>query len=191
MARTVEQYRDFVLALLPQGHAWSRDPDTELANLCEAVGEEFRRIELRVDALIEESDPRTVYELIDEWEKDWGLPGHCYVPQTLQERRNVLVNKMVSVEDQSRQTYIDRAAQIGYTITITEYASGDSVPGHAEIPAADAAYVIQVNAPLDNQQFLHCGDPIGEPFSTWGNELLECDLSGIKQAHKILIFSYT
>lgn len=191
MARSVEQYQQLLIALLPRGAAWPTEPDSELGKLMLGVAEECRRIEQRIDTLIEESDPRTVFELIDEWEKDWGLPSKCVQPTTLQERRNVLTNKMIGIPNQSRQTYIDRAAQLGYSITITEYAAGDTVPGQPQIPAADAAYVLQINAGATTQQFLRCGEPIGQHFSTWGNELLECGLNAIKQSHRILIFSYT
>lgn len=192
MAGTVEEYRDLLLMLLPVGSAWPRELDSDIAKLFTGVAEEFARIDGRAEVLLGESIPSQTFELISDWENDWGLPGCCAgTPEAITERQGVLVNKILGVEDQSRQTFIDRAAQLGHVITITEYAPGESVPGHSEIPAPDACYVIQVNATLDNQVYRQCGGAMGEPFSTWGNQQMECALREILQAHKILIFSYS
>jgi uncharacterized protein YmfQ (DUF2313 family) len=191
MARSVDDYRDLLLMLLPVGDAWSRDVDSDIAKLFKGVAEEFVRIDGHAELLLKESVPSGVTALIEEYEKDWDLPGKCIAPGTVNERRNVLVNKVIGIRDQSRQTYIDRAARLGVAITITEYAPGDSVPGHAEIPTPDACYVIQVNAALTNQVFRVSGSATGEAYSTWGNAQMECALREILQAHKILIFSYS
>lgn len=192
MARTVGQYRDMLLLLLPRGDVWRAESDSALHKIATAVGAEYRRIEQFAENLVEESDPRTVVDLIGEWETDWGLPTDCTGPlTTLTERRNALVNRIVGIADQSRQTYIDRAAQVGYTITITEYVAGDSVPGLPAMPVADAAYAVQINAPLNSIQYRQCGQPHGELFAAWGNELLECTLNEISLAHHTLLFSYT
>ena len=189
MARRLAQYRDQLLVLLPRGAIWSQDG--ELADYCQAIAEEFRRLEFRAELLVEESDPRTVFELIDEWEKDWGLPDACLgALPLLPDRRDVLTNKIVNIANQSRQTYINRAAKLGYTITVTEYSSGDAIPGHPEIPIADAAYAVQINSALDTILYRHCGDPCGEPFASWDNLLLECSLKAIQQSHQLLLFSY-
>ena len=175
--------------LLPRGDIWDGETFAELA---EAMAPEQRRLEQMIELLVEESDPRTCSQLIDEWEIDWDLPTICTGPlETLQLRRNALVNRMVGIPDQSRQTYIDRADQVGYAITITEFSAGDAVPGHGEIPAADSAFAVQINASTDTYQHRVCGSPCGEPLATWGNELLECTLSEISQSHHLLLFAYT
>lgn len=192
MARSLEQYRDLFLLLLPRGDAWDKEPDGIWSKLGMAVAEECRRIELRQEGLVDESNPRTVFDLIDEWEKDWDLPTDCTGPlATLQERRNALEARMVGIANQSRQTYIDEASKVGYPITITEYAAGDAIPGHPEAPAADAAYWLQINAGATTVQDRTYSAPYGEPYASWGNELLECTIKQISQAHEILIFSYT
>lgn len=193
MARTLEQYRNLFLLLLPVGDAWDKSPDGIWGQLGMAVAEECRRIELRQENLVEEADMRTVVDLINEWEDDWDLPSECTGPlATLAERRKALENRIVGIANQSRQTYIDVAAAAGYSITITEYAAGDSIPGAPSAPAADAAYWLQINAPLNTLQYREYSAALyGEPYAAWGNQFLECTLSAISQAHEILIFSYT
>lgn len=186
MPRTAEQYRDSLMLLLPKGDIWA---GADIEQLMTAVAPEYQRMESRMEDLLDESDPRSVADLIDDWERDWGLPTNCTGPLALlSERRNALVNRMIGIPDQSRQTYIDRAVQVGYVITITEFSAGDVVPG---IPAADAAFAVQINAPLDTVQARTMGSPMGEAFSSWGNTLLECSLNEIAQSHHFFIFSYT
>lgn len=190
MARTLEQYSELVLMLLPRGDVWSRDG--ELAAIATAIAEECVRVELLANQLIEESDTRSVVDLIDEWETDWGLPTQCTGPlATLQLRRDALTTRFVGIANQSRQTYIDRAASVGYAITITEYSAGDAVPALPSLPAPDSAFAVRINAPLDTVQQRVMGSPMGEAFASWGNELLECTLNEIQQSHHILIYSYT
>ncbi len=190
MARTLENYRELVLMLLPRGDAWQGHADIEA--YATAVAEEFVRVDARALQLLNESLPSRVTELIGEWEEDHGLPDSCAkIAETLVERRNVLINKIRGIEDQSRQTYIDRAAQLGYTITITEFAPGDDIPGYPTVPTSDAAYFIQINAPLSGYVHRRCGEPLGQLFASWVIEQMECALQQIKQSHMTLIFSYT
>lgn len=192
MALTLEQHRDALLLLLPRGSAFTRDKNGDIAKVFTGFAEELKRFDERIDALIEESDPRTVIELIDDYENDWGLPTDCTGPLiTLAQRRQALVDRIVNIADQSRQTYIDRAADLGFVVTVTEYSAGDSVPGHAEIPAADAAFVVQINAGLEGFQRRVFGGPHGEPYSVFGNALLECGINQIAMTHHVIIFSYT
>ena len=190
MARSLEQYRHMLLALLPRGYAWPADG--ELGDISIALGEELKRIEERAEGLIDESDPRSVIELIDDWENDWGLPDPCLGHAgTLQQRRELLTNKIVGIANQSRQTYIDRAADLGYAITITEFTEGDTVPGHPQIPAIDAAYILQINSTVNTIDPRSYSAFYGEAYASWGNEILECALNAIKQSHRLLIFNYS
>lgn len=189
MPRSVEQYTEALMLLLPRGEIW-REANVE--QLAASIAPEFRRIESRIEDLIEESDPQTVTDLIGDWEQDWGLPTACTGPLALLvERRNALVSRMIGIANQSRQTYIDRAASGGYVVTITEYSSGESVPGMPALPAVDSAFAVQINAPLDTVQFRTYPSPYGEAYANWGNDLLECTLKEVLQSHEILIFSYT
>jgi len=79
--------------------------------------------ETRASKLLEvESDPRQTIELLPDWERNWGLPDPCYeAPLTIAERQLALVMRMTLEGGQSRKFFIDIAAMIGYTITITEY----------------------------------------------------------------------
>jgi uncharacterized protein YmfQ (DUF2313 family) len=123
VTRTGEDYADAMQALLPLGQAWPRDWDGVLMLVVRGLTRIWGDFEIRASKLLEmESDPRTTIELLPDWERNWGLPDPCYsAPQSIAQRQLALVMRMTLEGGQSRQFFIDAAAMIGYTITITEY----------------------------------------------------------------------
>ena len=122
--RLGSDYTEAFLSMLPQGQAWPKHaPDSVMvrgiAGLCDYWGFVDGRA---ADLLETESDPRKTVELLPDWERNWGLPDPCYTaPQTIGDRQKALVLRMTMMGGQSRQFFIDFAAYIGYSITITEY----------------------------------------------------------------------
>jgi uncharacterized protein YmfQ (DUF2313 family) len=123
VTRTGEDYADAMQALLPLGQAWPRDWNGVLMLVVRGLTRIWGDFEIRASKLLEmESDPRSTIELLPDWERNWGLPDPCYsAPQSIAERQLALVMRMTLEGGQSRQFFIDAAAMIGYTITITEY----------------------------------------------------------------------
>jgi uncharacterized protein YmfQ (DUF2313 family) len=122
--RAGSDYRDAFLELLPQGQAWPKHTiDSVLWQACDGLNNYWGFVDGRAADLLEiESDPRTTVELLPDWERNWGLPDPCYTaPQTIAERQIALVARMTLYGSQSREFYINFAAFLGYTITITEY----------------------------------------------------------------------
>ena len=122
--RSGSDYTEAFLALLPQGQAWPKHaPDSVLAQGVAGLCDYWGFVDGRAADLLErESDPRTTIELLPDWERNWGLPDPCYTaPQTIDERQLALVMRMTMQGAQSREFFIEVAAMIGYTITITEY----------------------------------------------------------------------
>jgi uncharacterized protein YmfQ (DUF2313 family) len=121
--RSGDDYGNAFLALLPQGQAWPKYPGTTLDLTCRGLAEYWGYVDGRAADLLErESDPRQTIELLPDWERNWGLPDPCYkAPQTVGQRQLALVMRMTMIGAQSRAFFIEVAAQIGYTITITEY----------------------------------------------------------------------
>lgn len=121
--RTGDDYAAAFASLLPQGQAWPRSLDSVLMQVVYGLMQTNGYVDGRAADLLErESDPRQTIELLPDWERNWGLPDPCYsAPQTIAERQQALVMRMTMEGAQSRQFFINAAAQIGYTITITEY----------------------------------------------------------------------
>lgn len=195
MAVSAEQYARQLRALLPTGPAWDeQDKETVMTRLLEAVADELARIDARSDDLLREWNPSTTLELLPDWERVMGLPDECVgVAQTVPERRDAIIAKLTLIGGQSRQFFIDLAAALGYTITITEFqefqagfsCAGDPCCGEAW------AYAWQVNGPEVTVRVFLCGqNSSGDRLRTWGNEKLECAITQRKPAHTHVLFAY-
>lgn len=81
--RDGSHYFSALLDLLPQGLAWTREPDSTLGKTCRGLAEYWGFVDSRAADLLEiESDPRTTIELLPDWERAWGLPDPCFPPGT-------------------------------------------------------------------------------------------------------------
>jgi uncharacterized protein YmfQ (DUF2313 family) len=122
--RAGSDYREAFLSLLPTGPAWPKHAiDSVLWMTCDGLCDYWGFVDGRAADLLErESDPRQAIELLPDWERNWGLPDPCYSsPQTVDQRHAALIARMTLLGAQSRQFYIDFAAALGYSISISEY----------------------------------------------------------------------
>jgi uncharacterized protein YmfQ (DUF2313 family) len=193
---TPADYRRQIDTLLPEGAAWrsSGDGAGVRDHLLDAAAVEYARIHNRLLDLIEESDPRTTGEMLTDWEQAAGLPDDCTgLADTLQERRNQLVAKITQRGGQSRQFFIDVAAALGFTVTITEFSPfqvGSSSVGDP-LAGEDWWFAWQINAPEETVREFRTGQSTaGEPLRDWGNDLLECVISRLKPAHTDVKYTY-
>lgn len=188
------EYRDQLIALQPPGLALPRGLESTWAKLLHAIADELARAEVRAGQLRDETDIRTTSELLADWERVAGLPDPCVAAtQTLAERREALVQRLVNLGGQSRQFFIDLAARLGYTVTIAEpkpfrvnvNAAGD--PLYAD----EWSFVWQVQAPAGIvRDFRVNENAVGDALRSWGDELLECVVGRLKPAHTLVQFSY-
>ncbi|MQX36807.1 YmfQ family protein [Roseospira navarrensis] len=124
MARDAAAYRRVLAGLLPRGAAWRRDPGSVLGRLLEALGAPLARADARADALVDEADPRTTWEMLADWERVCGLPDTCSRAAgtpTLEERRAAVVQRLTARGGQSRAFFLGIAEALGYAITIEEW----------------------------------------------------------------------
>jgi uncharacterized protein YmfQ (DUF2313 family) len=193
MALTTDDYLQQLQALLPQGPAWSREADAVMTKLLTAFAEEFSRVDYRIDALVNEADPRTTNELLADWERVAGLPDLCTgIPETIALRRELLVARLANVGGQSKEFYIALAAKIGYAITITEFKRWRVTSRVNELlNDANWAYAWRVNAAQDTVRKFTVAGRVNEPLATWGNTALECAITRLKPAHTLVQFAYT
>lgn len=124
MHHTGEEYRDKFLDLLPLGSAWNKYENSVLWTAIYGFAEIWGNpVDIRASDLLEvESDPRQTYELLSDWERNFGLPDSCFTkPQTVAQRQAALVERMTMLGGQSRQFFINYAAQLGFNIAISEF----------------------------------------------------------------------
>lgn len=193
------QYRaaDFkhaLQALLPHGRVWPRTEDNIQSKVAAGITKIYERSTDRANQLLVDAFPATTYELLPEWESSLGLPDPCQgLDASVEGRRNQVVARYVAEGGQSVPYFIKFAADLGYVITITEYAPF-RCGGRCGTPlyGDDWAHVWQVNAPTFTINYFRTGiSGAGEYLASWGNTVLQCELQKLKPAHTILIFSYT
>jgi len=157
--RTGEDYCSAFMNLLPQGQAWTRSLGTVLERVVHGLTQYWGFVDGRAATLLEqESDPRRTIELLPDWERNWGLPDPCYeAPLTIAERQRALVMRMTMQGSQSRQFFIDVAAMIGYTITITEYRT----------------FVVGIDRVGDARVYGAAGAPDPMMENDWGNPIMD------------------
>lgn len=150
----------------------------------------MRNAHLLVDAF-----PATAVELLPEWEAALGLPDPCAgVAPTVAARQQQVVARFAGSGGQSMAYYIGYAAILGYTITITQFSPARAGQLRAGQPLNGVAWAFawRINAPLNTVARAQAGIVrAGEPLASWGNAVLQCELSEIVPAHTIPIFAYS
>ena len=156
--RTAADYQHAFMALLPQGEAWPRNQDTLLYRVCAGLSAYWGYVDSRAADLLErESDPRYTLELLPDWERNWGLPDPCYeAPLSYDERIAALLARMTMLGAQSREFFIQVAADLGYTITITEYRT----------------FVCGIDRVGDSRVYGAPGAPDPMMYNEWGNPIM-------------------
>jgi uncharacterized protein YmfQ (DUF2313 family) len=220
MALDAQHYLHALQNILLKGKAWIRDESSRITQLLTGIAQEFARIDTRIDQVLDEADPRTTVELLDNWEAFAGLPDPCVVTdQSYQQRIAALVAKLLMLGGQSRQYFIDIAMNLGYTgITVnpldpmrcsdpcTDSLLGEKIhlPWIDEflpmtcndtcndaLNSADDVFVWQFNLPDDNATYvMTCNDPCDDALQSWGDEVIECRINQYKPAHTTVIFAY-
>lgn len=189
-----DAYQAALLALMPRGRVWSKDQSTTQAQLQRAFAGVFQRSNGDASGLLVDAFPTTAVGLLPEWEAALGLPDPCAGPQpTIQARQAQVAARIASIGGQSPQHYIDYAASLGYAITITQF-SPSRFGRSFGLPfgGIDWAYAWQVNAPTFTiQRFRFGEDAFGEPLSTWGGTVLQCELTSVSPAHTTILFNYS
>jgi uncharacterized protein YmfQ (DUF2313 family) len=194
MGLTATEYLGHLQELLPSGPAWPREPDAVQTKIFDAWAQEFVRIEERIDALIEEADPRTAIEMLADWERNFGLPDDCYPEAaTLAERRARLLQKITFQGGQSIQFFTDFLEALGYPgVTITEFRPFKANSKcNAALNQGGWRYGWRINVPSTvTAKRFNAVSKCNEPLTRFGDPGLACVLAKYKPAHTILFIGY-
>lgn len=193
---TERQYASQLAALLPRGPAWSLAADSNLMLLLNAFAAEFARLDARAHQLLDETDPRTAYELLGQWENVLGLPDACTAAATsLGARQAACWRKLAFVAGQTPAFYIALAASIGFEVEIHEFDPDvDDYDGTLTglLGGGRYRYVWRVHVlNAGDFSYFRAGDPVGGRLVEGDGAIdLECVLSSAKPAHTHVVFSY-
>jgi len=192
---TDADYTQALTNLLPPGKAWNRDPDSVQTQAISCYAPSFRRSSDDALALLVDAFPATAVNLLPEWESTLGLPDPCAgVAPTLQARRAQVVARFAGSGGMSISDFEAYAASLGYTITIKQYApfrAGQNTCGQP-LGGLDWFYTWSVQVQANTVTPFRVGSSmLGEPLASWGNSVLECELTAIAPPHTILQFHYS
>lgn len=192
---TANDYLSQLQALLPRGLAWAREQTGVLTRLLLAWADEFARVDLRCDELVNEADPRTTFELLADWERVAGLPDNCVtIAQTIEQRRAALVSKLVYAGGQSRAYFIGLAEALGYIgATIDEFALMRCTDDcNDAVYSEDALFAWRLNLPDSTGGIfvMDCISDCNSSLRSWGDEAIECRINKYKPAHTSVLFAY-
>lgn len=195
-----ERYSRLARKLLPSGWAWLRvnDPNSNIYKLMDSSSIEFCRVEERGNELIDEVDPNTTYELLEDWERLLGLPDECDpdVEKTIQDRRNRVIQVLTTRGGQNKQFYIDLAENFGFEpgeIEIEQpqqFLAGAARAGD-RLTNGDWIYVFVIKAPADSLVVFRAGQSAaGDRLVSITNNTLRCLMEKHKPAHTIVLFNF-
>lgn len=189
-------YLSMLQALLPEGAAWTRDPDAALTQLLAGIAGELARVDASAHLLIREADAYETLALLAEHESAWGLPDECTQSgATIQERREAVLAKEQNLGGQSVPYFLELAILLSGSsdVAVSEYR-----PFTAGSPSGDQltngtwCHAWRVTAPAYAVHRFAAGVSVaGEPLVRATNERLECVLNRLKPAHSVIHFAYT
>ena len=128
-----------------------------------------------------------------------GAPGAAsraadlhYVAST-DVRRGHVLSRFAARGGQSVPYLVALAANLGYQITVTEYAPARAGLATAGAPAYGEAWAhaLTINAPGQSLSYARARVArVGDPLASWGNSGLECAISRVRPAHSVTLYAY-
>lgn len=124
MARSSLEYLQMLQAVLPTGRAWTRDLYSDMADFLYGLAEEFNRLEERVDILLGEIDSRYADELLEEYERDYGVPEDGLTLASTEALRRLVLNAKVRARGRQDKAYFGEIANnLNLSILILEHST--------------------------------------------------------------------
>lgn len=197
---SVDEALDALWALMPPGPIWERGGDSRLDALLEGLAAELAELHSKVSDLVDEFDPRTTVDLLEDWERVAGLPEHCDpTPSTVPAvRRQLLAAKIAAVGGQDPGYFKGLAdTATGEDCTITEYTGSVFRVGasHAGDPLYGRSWRFwwQVSIPNVDPSYFSAGrGTAGGALATYPSSVaqLACMLDRLRPAHTRVFYDF-
>lgn len=204
LIRDIGAYADAIGKTMPRGRAWPEARGPVWLQLMQSLAAEFRRVDVRMAELIEEADPRTCQETLEDWERVLGLPDPC-APEnfTVEERRAAVIAQLRARGGASIAFFVQLAADRGYEISVTEhrpFTCGQSPCGHQLTPELIGSplmrFVWTVALQTPRLVWFRCGANGGQcgvdsHLTIERAEEIECLFDRLKPAHSTIVYDYS
>ncbi|MBU9403577.1 YmfQ family protein [Burkholderia multivorans] len=188
---SASDFTSALMALMPRGLAWPRDPDSVMGRTIAALAPVWSRHVAANNYLLVDAFPATTVELLPEWEATLGLPDPCAGESpSLAQRQAQVVARFTNTGGASIPYFVNYAKNLGFDISISEFtpfrvgqhSAGDSVG------VEGWAHTWRINAPATTINYFRASaSTAGEPLASWGNAILMCEMNALKPAHTLVI----
>jgi uncharacterized protein YmfQ (DUF2313 family) len=191
-----EDYAAQLLALLPTGRVWPKDPGSVQGQVATGLAPTFERLDQRAQQLLIEAFPGSTTELLAEWEATVGAPDPCAgEDQAVEQRRAYVVGKLVNAGGQSVAYFLGVLARLGYPdATITQYAPFRVGVDHADWPiySEEWAHHWSINLPGVSVFYFSADVSVaGDPLTVIGEaDQVICVIDGLKPAHTTVSYTF-
>lgn len=191
---SVDDFHAALWNLMPRGRAWAKEPGSVQDQVLASLAPSHQRLCAASLGLISDAFPATAIDMIPEWQLTLGLPDPCAGPApTLIQQRQQIVARFADDGGQSAAYFEALAATLGYQITITNNAPfrcGQSACNQ-QLGGQEWSFSWVVHAPSYTvNPFLAGQSAAGDPLSSTGNAVLECELQERSPAHTVLQFDF-
>ena len=195
MAVSAQGWLAALQAMLPPGRAFTREPDALLTKLLGALAAMLLAVQIKLENLLLQADPRMATDMLPDWERLLGLPDSCApAGQQLADRQRAAYQRLVEQGGQSRAYFIGIAELLGESgVGITEFKrfTCASQCDYALNGEADLfAWRVDIPHPALNARFMNCTSPSNAALQMYTPSVIECAFSRRKPAHTNVLFSY-
>lgn len=188
---TLADFTNQVMKALPSGPIWNKNPGSDMYQAIMALMQPFVDEHQRAANLLVEAYPATTIELLPAFQASLGLPNSCSIADpTLAQAQQQVVAKFAGTLGSSVAYLIQYAANLGYTITISEFSPWNPVYSDLTGAIMNTANYIQVNIPSSFIEYFQSGhSALGQALGTTGSyAVIECEMASIIPATATLYF---
>ena len=191
MSHSVADWTNAIMLQMPRGDIWSRDQTGPLYKYAAGYASRLQRVEQSADQLLDEMRPETTQQLLPEWEAYLGLPECSLTGQTVDTRRNAVVEKYHRKGGLQSWAIEELAALLGFTIEVQEIFPHHCLRG-CTYPLYEAKYrhVMRVIVKGIPNAYATCLDDCLTPLTSQSATALICSLEKIKMAGKYYEYIY-
>ena len=122
ITNTVDENTQSLADYLPNDefHRAKNIDNSNFRNLLHSLANEFSRMENKIQELADEHYLPQTFNLIDEWERELGIPDQCFSPlgKTIEERRQYAIAKFALMNLTTTVDFIALADFFGITVEI-------------------------------------------------------------------------
>lgn len=195
--RSTDQVMEQILAELPDGFASTHSPDDYLGARFRPVADAIATIEASSLAMLQEIDPRQAPHLLPDWTRMLG-PDPCQVAAGITDTATLgrlAYQKLTGAGTICAGYFVRLAAEIGETITITEYppaALGQMQCGASMLVQPPEHCAFTVNLAATEITHWVCGaTQCGESLGAFRPSVMECVIRAQAPAWATPYFRYT